>query len=123
MNQKQSFRIFNSKKFLFIESIFIVLFEAGRLLASSDLLNVWCGNGTRPTCAGNACTTVIYAPSCSRFIGELGMKIFLLSFIVGLVSFLTYKIFKKDFKNSILPIIGVVAVFLIADWILGNLFL
>ena len=120
MERKQSNWEFGFKKFVFIEFIFFALFEASRLLASSKLLNAWCGNGTAPTCTGNACTTVIYTPSCSVFFGGLGMKIFLLLFFAYLVSFIIYKIFKKDIKNVILPLVVIMIIFFSIDWIVRS---
>lgn len=112
--------LFTSKNYIIIELVLFGLFELSRLLAGSKWLDSLCGSGSAPTCIGNACTTVAYIPSCSRLLGDFGMKIFLLLFFVYLVLCLVYRIYKKNFKSSVFPIISVITIFFTVDWIVRS---
>jgi hypothetical protein len=113
--------LFTSKNYVIIELVLLGLFELSRLLAGNKWLDSLCGSGTAPTCIGSACTTVAYTPSCSRLLGDFGMKIFLPLFLVYLVLYLVYRIYKKNFKSSVFPIISVITIFFAADWIIRSL--
>ena len=122
MDQKQNSWLFGLKKFVFIEFIFIILFELSRLTVGFGWLNNLCGSGSpaRIYPSGSGVPQIIPNLSCSGIFGRLGMKIFLLLFIVYLISFIIHKIIKKDFKSTIFPIVIITTFFFVVDWAVKN---
>lgn len=121
MNPKPFIRIFKTKTFLIIEFVFLALMELSRLTSVYELLKELCGGGSSPGCVGNACTTVIPTISCSKAFGNLGVLVFFLLFLGYIFTFILYRIIKKDFKNSLLPIAIAVAAYFLADFIVHSL--
>lgn len=100
MDSKQNFWLFDSRKFLYIELVFITLYELSRLTIKYGWLNSLCGSGSteRIYPPGSGVPQIGPTISCSDTLGGLGMKIFLFLFIAYLASFIIYKIFKKRWK-------------------------
>lgn len=106
-------RLFTSRNFILIEFILLALYEVSRLIARYELLAGICGG--YPSCP--SCVYVKPPTSCSDIFGGVGRSFFLLLFIIYLISFVIYRIVRKDFRNAILPVIIVAAAIFIVDWI------
>lgn len=114
MNPKQNFWLYTSKKFLLIEFILLALVEISRLTIKYGWLDTLCGSGSPsriyPTGAG--VPQIIPSISCSDAFGRLGAEVFLVLFLAYLVSFIIYRLVKKNFRGAVLPIIIIVIAFL-----------